>query len=299
MRTFRCMRRILGSLQLFRRLLIRSSPSSLLMEATVQTRSSAAKPAENESCVEKPRQFLPLSHLNAQSARVGSWEVKVWEPKDISRDYLWQGQQRRTHGFQCTLVSTKDPKEYILATSHGKGVTAQMTKAFVDRFKHGLVFAMSKVVLAENSKRQYNSAPKAETVCVRLTRFDPVLLSTDTNFAMPEPFVPIAESMNINTEQHFEALGLIQEISETAPRGQLNDGKTRLRFTVSLLDGSANKDEEKPRLLPVTIFVDKPLGDTKPPLQNLRDAFDNRKALAFFHILGKKSVSAMEDTWSF
>ena len=58
------------------------------------------------------------------------------------------------------------------------------------------------------------------------------------------------------------------------------------------------KDEDKPRLLPVTIFVDTPKdGDTPSKFQELENAWKEKKAIAFFHIQGKKS--AAEDTWSF
>ena len=162
------MRSILGSSLLVRRLFTPSILSSLLMAAPSESKSSAEKSAGSNS-VEKPaglgdgsnpRTFLPLSHLTAQSARVGLWEVMIWNPKDTTHEYLWEGKQRTSHGFQCTLISTKDPKEYVLADSHAKGMTAQITKALLAKFKPGLVFSMSKVVLAEYSKRQCNSAPQ-------------------------------------------------------------------------------------------------------------------------------------------
>ena len=58
------------------------------------------------------------------------------------------------------------------------------------------------------------------------------------------------------------------------------------------------KDEEKPRLLPVTIFVDTPKDGSVPiKFQELEEAWQQKKAIAFFNIQGKKSPS--EDTWSF
>ena len=270
------------------------------MAAPSESKSSAEKSAGTGTGNSNPRTFLPLSHLTAQSARVGLWEVMNWNPKDTTHEYLWEGKQRTSHGFQCTLISTNDPKEYVLADSHGKGMTAQITKALLAKFKPGLVFAMSKVVLAENSKRQYNSAPKTEIVCLHQTKFDPVLTGSIKKSAMPEPPVPIAASMSINHEQHFDALALIQDISETAPGGQLKDGQARTRFTVTLIDGSTNKDEKKPRLLPLTIFASTPPDGSDPSIfQEFRDAFHLQEAVAFFNIQGKKSQSTEGSTWSF
>jgi len=263
--------------------------TSLLMATAPETTSSVGKPAHT---------LLPLSHLNEQSARVGRWEVFIWKPKDISHEYMWENKKRSTYGMQCTLVSTKDPKQYVLADSHGKGMSAEKTKTLLAKFKEGLVFTMSKVVLAENSKRQFNSAPKTEVVCIRQTKFDPVLAGSAGKSVMPEPPVPISASMNINREQHFDVLALIHDISELSAGGQLKNGQARSRFTVTLSDGSTMKNEEQPRLLPVTIFLDTPKDGSVPTdYQKLDEAGNQKKAIAFFGVQGKKSPS--EDTWSF
>ena len=292
------MSNILGSLQLVRCVLTRSIIASLLMAEVVANTSSAAKPV-GSSADNNTRKFLPLSHLNEQSARVGLWEVMIYNPKENSHTYLWDGKERKSHGFQCTLVSTQDPRQYILADSHGKGVTESIAKALLTKFKPGLVFSMSKVVLATNTKRQFNSAPKSEIVCMRQSKFDPVLAGAGKP-DMPEPPVPIAASMSIDHEQQFDALALIQNISEAAPGGQLKDGRSRIRFTITLLDGSKKKDEEKPRRMPVTIFANKPSDNSDAPLlQELRNEFKKQSAVAFFNIQGKKSESPEGSTWSF
>ena len=82
--------------------------------------------------------FLPLSHLTAQSARIGSWEVMVWDPKDTTHEYLWDGKKKRSNGFRCTLISTNDPKEYVTADSHGKGMTQKKTKRSWQSSSQGL-----------------------------------------------------------------------------------------------------------------------------------------------------------------
>ena len=293
------MSNILGSLRLVQRVLTRSIIDSLLMAEVVANTSSAAKPV-GSSADNNTRKFLPLSHLNEQSARVGLWEVMIYNPKENSHTYLWEGKERKSHGFQCTLVSTQDPKQYILADSHGKGVTESIAKALLTKFKPGLVFSMSKVVLATNTKRQFNSAPKSEIVCMRQSKFDPVLAVSAGKPDMPEPPVPIAASMSIDHEQQFDALALIQNISEAAPGGQLKDGRSRIRFTITLLDGSKKKDEEKPRRMPVTIFANKPSDNSDPLLlQELRNEFKKQSAVAFFNIQGKKSESPEGSTWSF
>ena len=121
------------------------------------------------------------------------------------------------------MVSTSDPTQYVLADSHGKGMTPQKLDGLDKRFKHDLVFEMSKVVLAENTKQQYNSTPKTEVVCMARTTFNPVLVSAGKP-KMPEPGIPIAASMGIHREQQFDALALIHAITPMAKGGRTSTG---------------------------------------------------------------------------
>ena len=86
--------------------------------------------------------------------------------------------------------------------------------------------------------------------------------------------------------------GLISSISELAPGGTLKDGQTRVRCTVTLIDGTVKKDGEKPIAIPVTVFLDKPSNNSDPAAYaQLQDAFKNKKAVSFFNIQGKQSQS--------
>ena len=128
----------------------------------------------NAAKLAKPaRTFSPLSHLTAQSARFGCFEVVICNPTARTREYLWEGKKRTSHHFQCKLVSTADPTVYVLGDSHGKGMSATALKNMAEKFRPGLVFEMSKVVFADNTKTQYNSAPKLEVVCMLSTYLEP------------------------------------------------------------------------------------------------------------------------------
>ena len=87
-------------------------------------------PSENTvgvgSAVKSPeKKFSPLSHLTAQSARIGFWEVVIFNPRATKRKYLYGKEERTSFSFQCMLVSTTDPSQYILGHSHGKGMTEE------------------------------------------------------------------------------------------------------------------------------------------------------------------------------
>ena len=93
-----------------------------------------------------------------------------------------------------------------------------------DKFKPGLVFEMSKVVFADNTKTQYNSAPKLEVVSMLNMSWNPVLVSAGKP-KMTEPAIPVAESMGIEHEQHFDALALIQNVSTMSSGGLTSTGQ--------------------------------------------------------------------------
>ena len=122
---------------------------------------AAAAQASTSSADKSAAKLSPLSYLTGQSARFGLWEVTIFNPMGRIRSYLWNKEQRTSYSFQCMLVSTADPKQYVLGDSHGRGMNDKSLKMLKEKFKPGLVFHMSKVVFAENTKQQYNSAPFA------------------------------------------------------------------------------------------------------------------------------------------
>ena len=113
------------------------------------------------------------------------------------------------------------------------------------------------------------------------TIWHPVLASAGKP-KMAEPLVPVSESMGIEHEQHFDALALIQDMSDLALRGGVTaTGQARVRCIILLNDGSRNKDTGKVCHLPVTIFADA-RHDGQPPqlFHQLRKATEGKIAIA-------------------
>ena len=110
----------------------------------------------------------------------------IFNPTARKREYMWQSQKRTGFNFQCMLVSTEDPTQYMLGDAHGKGMNEVKLNQLKDKFKPGLVFHMSKIAFAENTNQQYNSTPKTEVVSMLNTTWSPVLLSAGKpNIAEP------------------------------------------------------------------------------------------------------------------
>ena len=80
----------------------------------------------------------PLARLTFESAAFGLWEVLIFAPDTAEREYIYQGKKRTAYNFRCLLVPTKEPTQYVLGESRGKGMNPQVLKDMVGRFKQGL-----------------------------------------------------------------------------------------------------------------------------------------------------------------
>ena len=277
-------------------IIIRSDFGSRLRKDTYSWKCLATMAAQDAAA---ETTMSPLAHLTSQSAAFGLWEVLIFAPDAQEREYIYQGKKRTAYNFRCLLVSTKEPTQYVLGESRGKGMNPQVLKDMVGRFKQGLVFHMTKPSFVSNVKQQYNSAPKSEVVSMLHTTFTPVLSSAGKP-TMPEPSIPIAMCMSINREQLFDVMGIVREVSELLPGGRTSSGQERVRCTCKIIDGSKMPGTDQTCDLPITIFEDKPSSAATPAVfRELQEAATNQWAVAFFGIQGKQSTDNGNAAWSF
>ena len=99
----------------------KASANAMSANSSDDANSSAAKPANNAAnssgSSRKSQTLSPLSHLTAQSARFIVCEVMIFNPDARKRKYMWDKQERTSFNFQCMLVSTDDPTQYMLGSS--------------------------------------------------------------------------------------------------------------------------------------------------------------------------------------
>ena len=61
---------------------------------------AAVPPGDAQGSAAKPgAKFSPLSHLTAQSARFGLWEVMVYNPTATARPCIWEKEKRVSYSF--------------------------------------------------------------------------------------------------------------------------------------------------------------------------------------------------------
>ena len=263
------------------------------MAAEASSKGCVANPADNP----KPK-LSPLKHLTQQSARFGTWEVGIFKPSATQRQYVYENKPRTSYQFQCILVSTDDPTQYVLGDSHGRGTNEEKIKKLKAKFQEGLVFQMSKVALAANVNRQYINTPQTEVVSMLNTSWSAVL-GPRAKSVKPEPNIPISASMRIDREQLFDALALVYEVSDMAGSGLTNNNVSRMRLQATLTDGSVDYVTGKVVHMPVTIFADARPDQSEPQMfRELREAASNKTAIAFFRIHGKQP-NPDATAWSF
>ena len=98
-------------------------PSSAAQSATLEVSTASQAP----QIVHGPK-LSPLSYLTTQSARFGVWEVAIFNPTARAREYMWNQEKRTSYSFQCMLVLTADPTQYVLGDSHGKGMNSSISE---------------------------------------------------------------------------------------------------------------------------------------------------------------------------
>ena len=98
---------------------------------------------------------LDLHELNAKSASIGAWVLKVHMMRYIEYEYVWQNQPRKGQKVECRLVAADGIycqgviKALPRSWSRGGGVDpAVELKEMQDKFKDGTLWRMTKVVLA-------------------------------------------------------------------------------------------------------------------------------------------------------
>ena len=102
---------------------------------------------------------LDLHELNAKSAGIGAWVVRVHKMRLIEYEYTWQKQPRKGQKVECRLVAAHGVycqgviKALPGSWSRGGGVDpAVELKEMQDKFKDGTLWRMTKVVLANEKK---------------------------------------------------------------------------------------------------------------------------------------------------
>ena len=108
---------------------------------------------------------MDLHELNAKSAGIGAWVLRVHAMRYFEYEYVWQNQPRKGQKVECHLVAADGVycqgviKALPRSWSRGGGVDpAAELRGMQDKFKDGTLWRMTKVVLANEKKNVSTSA---------------------------------------------------------------------------------------------------------------------------------------------
>ena len=213
------------------------------------TTASAAQPASGN--------FLPLAQLNKASVKIGGeWSVIAFRPVEDMYEYTWQSKPRQGTNFLVTLVSAQDPSQYCQAQFKKNTKNEAKYEKVKKAMEHGRRFVMSKVAFVDDAKLAYVSSPLKTVVDLFSTKMD-VCVDIPNSVVQPVPTATIAGSADLEGNQHFDVIALVQEVSQVT-----DHSNNRSSFVLKIYDGSVDPDNNKIKVMPLKVYFNTMYFDT-------------------------------------
>lgn len=243
---------------------------------------SAAPPASGN--------FLPLAQLNKASVKIGGeWSVIAFRPVEDMYEYTWQSKPRQGTNFLVTLVSAQDPSQYCQAQFKKNTKNEAKYEKVKRAMEHGRRFVMSKVAFVDDAKLAYVSSSLKIVVDLFSTKMD-VCVDIPNSVVQPVPTATIAGSADLEGNQFFDVIALVQEVSQVT-----DHSNNRSSFVLKIYDGSVDPDNNKIKVMPLKVYFNTMYFDTTqssgtvPALRAMSG--HDMKALAEQHMNDKTPMS--------
>ena len=239
---------------------------------------------------DKAQQSCLLAELTPSNCGIGTWILRVVQPRVIEYVYSWQGQQRQGKKAEYILLS-EDSNDYCMGIvkCSGSSVAAQQNfKAHVEKFQTGTIWSMSRITLS-SEKAEYVGSPVKVVIDLTKTKLSPVLESAAFP-RMPTPPESLATIVQLTRQQKIDFLALMhtgeKHRSVTTKSGERNV------IDVTFLDGSKLANGKMVTITTSMFFPKTKAGDAS--LEKLR-ARDNKSVAVFgamcSQVDGKVNVS--------
>ena len=250
--------------------------------------SSAAKPEKSVSAGQPDKQEpYPLAELNKASAKAGgTWVLWSYRPYEDTYEWNSKGKSGTATTFNVMLVAEDNPAQYCLGRLKKTGRSNSKYEQITSRLREGKKFVFSKVKLMDDQKTKYISCPIKTVVDLGSTIIDECV-EGQSSAVQPAPQGLIATSEELQSDQFFDITALVHNVDETK-----DATNNRSFFTVGLYDGSLDKETQKVKIMPVTMWIDTPretLDDTGSITRKLiEDHMKSKKPLSFFCLSGSQ-----------
>ena len=228
---------------------------------------------------------LDLHELNAKSAGIGAWVLRVHTMRLIEYEYVWQNQPRKGQKVECRLVAADGVychgviKQSFRSSWRGGGVDpAVELKQMQDKFKDGTVWRMTKVGLV-NEKSEYMGSPVKVCIDLRKTKCVGILQGSVEMAPAPAPEDELEKILALQHTQRVDLTALIAEVSPTR-RETTSYGQKDI-VDVTFLDGSKQAGQQEQVKANVALFFDTSANGAAK-LQSLRDVHASNKVVALY-----------------
>jgi hypothetical protein len=222
---------------------------------------------------------LQLAELNARSAKLGAWDVFVFQPR--VEKYGWTdkstGEQKTGESFRCLLLSIEDCSMYIQAEVKLYGPNKEPLEKAAAKFTKNKCFRMSKVSFVPNATQAYLHAPMKFVVNMQKSKLDPLLNKSDGQQMKAQPAMTLSEMKELQQGQLFDITALVAEISDPRPAGSTG----RHVRDVKLIDQSA--EGGRVQEVAVSFFTaPAPTQDERAMLEAITECKGKTSSLSFF-----------------
>ena len=153
---------------------------------------------------------MELEELNAKSAGIGAWVLKIHGMRCIEYEYTRQSKVQKGQKLECLLVAQSGTychgvikAQYSRARGSGGGDPAAELKAMMDKFKNGSIFNMSKVTLADD-KAEFLGAPQKICIDLRKTKCAAFLQGAVDMPPAPAPTEELASILGLGSRQRVD-----------------------------------------------------------------------------------------------
>ena len=248
------------------------------------TTNNGSKPA---SAASQRAETQALAELNQRSAGLGLWDVGIFRPQLHEYTYTQKttGQEKSGADFRCTLVSVRDPSQYVSAHISMRSGNMEPLQQAQAKFKADLKFRISKVALESSVKQEYLHTPIKLKINLAKTKAEALLQQKQGETVQACPSMSIKDCTKLQQSQRFDVTALMDALSNVR---QVD--ATRQVISVTIIDDSG--DDSKPGQLTFGFFMNLPLSkENAATMDILREAQASqiKQVFSFFALQGKKT----------
>ena len=185
---------------------------------------------------------LELHELNAKSAGIGAWVLKVHGMRLTAYEYTWNQKPQKGYKLECLLVAADGTycpglikAVYRRTTDGGSADPVDELKTQMQKFSDGTIWRMTKVTLAAE-KGEYIGSPLKKCIDVRKTTCAPILQGIVQMPPAPAPEESLESILALPNRQRVDLTALIADMSPVRRETTCNGVKDITDIT--LVDGS-------------------------------------------------------------